>query len=693
MSRAAAAVALLALLAGGTAAAQDAPERYVGAVHFAGNRALDDYTLAAGISTSPSSTFYRWFRIGDRRAWDELEFRRDVLRLQLLYRQHGYYEARVDTTVDRSDQLVDVTFQITEGPPVLVDSVTVTGVDSVPGAGAFVHWIPLQPGRPFDRFLFEASADSILFGMRDRGYPFADVFRNYTVHRRERTAEASFDVLAGPRARIGAIDVIGNEKIRSRTIRQVLSVRPGDLYRQNALFDSQRSLYQTELFRYASVGLAPDSTVGGADSLVRVRVQVAEATPVQLRGGLGYGTIDCVRASGTVSALNFVGEGRRLDVVGRVSKIGVGSPTHLGFENSICRELSSDPFSNVINYLGSVTFTQPVALLRRSTLALSTFAERRSEFNAYLVESFGGSFAVRLGVTRRIPVNLVYRLSRDRTSAEPATYCIYFDQCDPATLAPFAAPRRQASLTLSAASNRTDSPLLPTRGYKWNLEATSASPLLGSQVVFDRAVAEAVVYRPLSHKVLSARLRGGIIRQGRSQIGDSTLRYVPPTDRFYAGGPTTVRGFARNEMGPLVYIFDTLRVQGTDTTYVGLRSSPIGSSALVLGNVELRLPTGLFGGRVDVNAFVDAGELWNFDGTRYNAGGIKVTPGLGIQVNTALGPMRVDAAYNGYRTEPGRLYQISGTNLDLVTDAFPGRSRSGTFLARLQWHFNVGLAF
>lgn len=690
MIKLAEAVLVCAALSAGSLAAQ---ERWVGEVRFKGNRSLDELTLAAGIWTSSSGQIFQFFRIGDRNRWDELEFRRDVVRLQLLYRQHGYYEARVDTTVDRSDNLIDVMFRITEGPPILVDSVAVTGVDSVPSGDRFDDWIPLRRGRPFDRFLFEASADSITVAIRNHGYPWATVFRNYAVNLPTRTARAEYEVVTGPRSRIGAIQIEGQRRVKERTILRSLALHEGDPFRLDALYESQRSLYQSELFRYASVGIAPDSVVGGQDSLVRVRVQVAEATPTQIRAGLGYGTIDCFRTSATFTRLNFIGEARRLDVVGRLSRIGVGSPLHFGFENSVCPELANDPFSVKLNYLGSVTLTQPTTLLKRSTISLSGFAERRSEFNAYLFESFGGSLGLKFGLGRHVPLSLTYRLSQDQTTAAPATYCVYFDQCDPGTLAPFSAPQRQGTLTFSIVNTRTDSPIEPSNGYVLSFEATTASPVLGSQIVFDRVVVEAVGYRRWHRKVFSARVRGGIIRQGVSQIGDSAFRYVPPSDRFYAGGPTTVRGFARNEMGPLVYIADSVMVAGGDTTYLGLRSSPIGSGAIILANVEMRIPTPFFAGRIALTTFVDAGELWNSDGYTLIPGGIKITPGAGIQVSTPLGPMRLEAAYNNYRTQPGRLYRINGGNLELVTDAFPGRTSGRTFLSKLQWHFSVGLAF
>ncbi len=690
------------------AAAQDVhpAERTVTAVRFEGNHVLPDDTLASAIATSASSWNYTWplraltswIPFGERRVFDATEFRRDAVRLVLFYRQHGYYEAQVDTVARHGAHEVDVTFHITEGPPVLVAAVDVTGTEGAIAPGDAARGLPLRAGRPFNRFQFDAASDSLTRVLRDRGHPFAAVYRSYSVDRGTRTARAEYAVDAGPRARVGAIVIEGAQRVREATVRRQLAVREGDLYSQNALFESQRSLYQSDLFRTASVAIAPDSLVRGQDSLVRLRVRLAEAPPLQLRVGAGYGTIDCFRVQTAARFRGFLGAARLLDVSGRVSKVGVGRPTNWGLEQSLCRQLASDDFSDTLNFLLDATLTQPSPFVRRSQLAVSATLERRSEFNAYLFQSMGGRVALNLGFGRAVPLTLAYRLAREETTADQATYCVFFNQCDPATIAPLQAPVRNASVTVAAAWRNVDNPVFPTNGHVLSLEGTMAAKALGSQVVFSRLVGEATSYQRLGRRAsLAVRLRGGIVHAGVGTFGDTALRYVPPSDRFYLGGPSNVRGFARNEMGPRVYVADSLRVEpGGDTTWLGVRASPTGSNAMVLGNLELRVPTGVWAGRLVLAAYVDAAELWQESGTTFLPSGLRCTPGLGLQINTPLGPMRLDAAYNGYGTQPGLLYQLppsSDTTRTLIPRGQFSRPPRAGFLARLQWHFSVGLAF
>src|SRR5919198_5617250 len=111
---------LLAVVTATTVLAAQEQERVVRGLSFAGNKALDDYTLASAIATTNSSkwaTFWlvRWMGLGEKRYFNEVEFRRDVVRLILLYRQSGYMNAVVDTSVRRTSRDVYVTFRIHEG--------------------------------------------------------------------------------------------------------------------------------------------------------------------------------------------------------------------------------------------------------------------------------------------------------------------------------------------------------------------------------------------------------------------------------------------------------------------------------------------------------------------------------------------------------------------------------------------------
>ncbi|HEX4600378.1 MAG TPA: POTRA domain-containing protein, partial [Gemmatimonadales bacterium] len=269
-------VLLVAASAAAPLAAQQEQQRVVRALSFEGHHALDDYTLRAAIATSNSSWFARAFLIrslglGSKRYFNELEFRRDVIRLLLLYRQSGYMNAVVDTIVRREDRDVFIKVHIYEGEPVRLRRLELRGLDSVGDVADLRRRLPLEIGGPFNRFLFQAAGDTVVSWLRNRGYPFADVLRSFDVDGAALTALATLEAAPGPRVRVGAVVIMGASPGDTATIRRTLSVRPHDWFGLDPLYQTQRDLYGLGMFSSVNVGLADTAP---ADSTVRVVVRV-----------------------------------------------------------------------------------------------------------------------------------------------------------------------------------------------------------------------------------------------------------------------------------------------------------------------------------------------------------------------------------------------------------------------------------
>ncbi|MGH7751205.1 MAG: POTRA domain-containing protein, partial [Gemmatimonadales bacterium] len=422
--------ALLALA--GRAGAQQAAggfggERVVRHLDFVGNRALDDYTLASVIATTNSGWFarywlVRWIGLGEKRYFDGVEFRRDMVRLLIFYKQSGYMEAAVDTVVRRSPEAVWITFRIHEGRPVRVTSLTASGVRGVLDSTELARDLPLQVGDPFNRYLMQVSADTIVNRLRVRGYPYARVFRSFDANEETREASVSFDADLGPRSRVEGIDISGTYRVDTSVVRRMLSIRAGDLFNLDRIYQSQRDLYRMDVFRYASVSLLDSAPSGPTDTLVRLGVVVSEGDRYRVRTGAGYGTIDCLRAQVGWTARNLFGGGRTFDLSTRVSKLGVGAPANAGFENNVCRALLADSTALRLNYNVTASLRQPWLFSPRNVATLSIFAERRSEIQAYVREAVGGSFSVTRETRSGFPVTLAYNLSYGRTTANAAKY-------------------------------------------------------------------------------------------------------------------------------------------------------------------------------------------------------------------------------------------------------------------------------
>lgn len=695
---------LVAVFAAAPLAAQQEPQRVVRGLSFEGNHAIDDYTLRSAIATTSSSAFatspfLRWLGLGEKRSFDELEFRRDVVRLLLLYRQSGYMNAVVDTAVRRESGDVYIKFRIYEGDPVRLTRLDVLGLDSILDVAQLRRDLPLQVGDPFNRALFQASADTIVSRLKNLGYPYADILRSYDVDAAALRAVAALEAVPGRRMRVGQVVISGEEHSDTAAVRRMLSVKPGDWFSQDQLYVTQRDLYGLGMFRSVSVMLADTVPPASGDQTVRVLVRVADAPHRRIRIGAGYGSLDCFRVQSGWTAYDFLGGARALDLTGQLSKLGAGFPTDAGFRNNVCGFLRGDSTSDTLNYNATVTLRQPAFLSPRHTASLAVYAARRSEFKAYTRQAIGVNVGVTLNARRNLPITLGYNYSIGRTTADPAVYCQLFRVCDASEQVFLANRRPFGAVTVSGVRDRTNSVLDPTAGSIVTASLLHASRFVGSDSLyeFNRGRLEIARYYPLGRRGTFAwRVLGGTILPARTiTLAGQSVRFVPPDQRFYGGGPNSVRGYHLNELGPRVYVVDSIIPNGPDSTFVNLRASPTGGNAIVVANLEVRFATPLLTDRMRVAVFGDLGQVWARNEQITTAQGLRFTPGIGVRFVTPLGPVRLDAAYNGYAAEPGPVYVLDPKTRSL--NVVPGVTfrpplQTG-FWRRVVVQFAVGQAF
>lgn len=695
---------VLTVAAIGRAEAQGENGLVVRRLNFRGNPSFPSDILGAAISTTSSSAFaswrlLSWMGLGEKRRLNELELQRDVERLRLFYRVRGYLDVQVDTAVVRTTDDVYITFSIREGPPVLIKNLVIKGLDSVPGSQELLKDLPLTVGVPFDRTLVYATADTLRARLHERAYAEALVrLEGFDVNRERREASVSLIVDPGVTAVIGEIHVQGTRRVDSAFVRSLLASRPGREYSERDIQQSQLNLYRSELFRFASVGLDTGHFVPGS-GVVPVTITVEEGPFHRIRSALGYGTNDCFRAGAGWTARNALGSGQVFDVSAQVSKLGVGKPFDAGLEKHVlCSALQDDSIGSAhANYNITTSFRRPVFLSPSNSLTLSLFAERRSEFAVYLREDQGGGVTLTRETADRIPITLTYRLSSGRTQANAVSFCAFFNACTETDVRQLRQRRPLGTLTLGFQRVRVNNPLDPTRGSNVSAEITHSSRLLGSSQFeeFTRMSSDAAHYIPipLAGAVLALHARAGMVFAPRLVLGADAANFVPPEQRFYAGGPNDVRGYNRNQLGPLVYVVQATAIDSAgrfDEDSVQIAAT--GGNSILVANAELRLPSPVFSDRLRLAFFIDGGTVWERGG-----GGVgsrpafRFTPGAGLRFVTPLGPVRVDAAYNPYVLPGGRLYQIDASgDLRQLLDNYQKIKKTGRGLV-LQ--FSVGQPF
>lgn len=701
-----AALALLALprLARAQDVQCDPGDREVMSLDFQGNRTFSDDELSLRVNTTASSWARRRLRIiGTRRCLDSNELPRDVYRLRVFYHNAGFYDAQVDTAVTpRGRDAVNVVFTIIEGKPILIDSVGVEGLDSVAVRGRVLGGLWMAPGKRFDQGRLGADMDSIVARLQNNGYPQATVIRNYDLRRDSLLVRVTLTAIPGPRAHFGHITIEDTpvdskhaRQISDRAIERLMAVAPGDLYRNDDILDAQRNLYQTGAFRHVEIGWdttaavaesapggsVPRSIPAGGDTAIDLDVHVLEDYMRELNTEVGWATLDCGRVRGQLVDKNFLGNARRLEFTGQLTKIGFGYPLQSApFKRSICNLLEQDApgLSDTLNYYIGATLRQPTLFGPNASPVLTIYRERRSEYKAYLRNTLiGGDASLSRNLGRlTTPIRLGYTLEWGKTSAEPAVLCALFQRCTEELRQEITGDAKFYAVASAAITrSRVDNALAPTRGSVSRVELRGSDRLIGSDPSqrFAKGVGDGAFYLPGGWgNVFAVRFRGGVIFGG-TRIGD-TLSPPPPQERLYAGGAASVRGFQQNELGSLIYVTRGYRVvtdgappgkayyvaiPGTDTGGVD-RTVPTGGTTMFIANFEYRVRDPIFPDLLQYTFFYDLGNVWERGkGSSFGFQTLRRTPGVGVRVFSPLGPIQVNIGYNPYRQPLGPAFYES----------------------------------
>jgi outer membrane translocation and assembly module TamA len=233
-----------------------------------------------------------------------------------------------------------------------------------------------------------------------------------------------------------------------------------------------------------------------------------------------------------------------------------------------------------------------------------------------------------------------------------------------------------------------------------SLDLGFASGAFGSQRSFGRLLVRNATYHPLTKSIVLARqTQFGVILPFNAPAGVSEAESVPLGERFFGGGPDTLRAFAFDQAGPR----DTgapLVAGGPASSPTGL---PLGGNALFYNNVEVRFP--LIGENIGGVLFHDMGNVFSSLGNMslsfhqadqqhfdYTAQAV----GFGIRYKTPVGPLRLDLAYAlnppsfvGFKGTAQQLLQCNPSQV-YTTGQCVGVPQT---LAHVQFFFSIGQTF
>jgi len=569
----------------------------------------------------------------------------DVQAMTALLQARGYLDAKVTPQLD--DQYhhhaghLFVTFQIEEGRPTKVRSVTFTGVDSTTEKNLRALLVT-RPGQVYSPSRADTDRDSILTYFADRGYRQVTAGWEATPVTPDHQVDLQFEVQPGAQERVRRLIVMGAQHTRDHVIAGQLQIAKAEPLNQSQVLESQRRLYDLGLFNQVQIA-TQDPEASETERTVLVDVEEAHRWNLGYGGGIDVQRLDnsvpqgqykaSPRLSLELSRMDVGGRDQTFSLQGRLSNLETGgSATYLIPRLGGHRDLSLRLNALVDQTRDVLTFTsqrREVSLSLEKQFSSKTFLLTRYAFRNDSVSNLN------------IPVQEVPLASQSGLVAGfGATYV----------------------------NDRRDNPVDAAAGSYSLVDVFVANKGLGSQSDFGRLSGQNSTYYRLNRHVIFARdTRLGLEETYRG----SHDNVIPLPELFFMGGSESHRGFSINQAGPRDPV----------------DGYPIGGKAQFLNQLELRFPFERY--HYGLVLFHDAGNVFSSVDTMRLLKFHQSSPtdfdytvhavGVGIRYQTPVGPLRLDIGYN--LNPPS--YQVQPLNSPVQIHQLP----------RIQFSLSVGQAF
>nr|WP_281500557.1 autotransporter assembly complex family protein [Kordiimonas marina] len=510
-------------------------------------------------------------------------------------RSEGYYAAALDSRLAREEGRIEVEIVVHPGPRYHIKSVTASideggGPDLDPALK-----LALKVGAPARAEDIVGAEQGLVTYLTNKGYPFADAGdRKVIVDHSDQSVSVSYHLHAGPKAIFGAVRYKGLEKTKAGYLDEFVPWKTGTLYSQLDTDEFRKRMASSGLFRMVIV--APDATeaqvtkasektgekAGDKDSEkagekapvpVPLLVQLSEAPRRAVEIGAGYST----------------GEGFEAEASWRTRNLwGAGESLRLGAAFGEAEQAIK------------VNFRKPH--FRRFDQTLTAYSrvgrENTPAYVSHLAEA-GGSIERKLTPHLTAAVGTGVKWTRVFETDKSAAFLLL-----------------QAPLGLTWDTTRDL--LDPKFGVRANLRLKPSYSMVDERFGFLNAELNASGYYSfMKDDRLTLALRGRV-----GSIWGASLYRLPVSERFFAGGGGSVRGYSYQALGEI-------NPDGT----------PVGGLSVAEISFETRLKVS---DTIGIVPFIDGGNVYQkrlatLSGFRWGAG-------VGVRYYTSVAPVRLDVA-------------------------------------------------
>lgn len=691
----------------------DRGPRYKGLrIEIAGNNYFSKEMLLNRLSITPSSLFTR--PRFSRRLLDA-----DVLSMKNLYAANGFLSANVVGTAKPSKanrgELV-VRFEIAEGKQTLVSSLQIDGSHAI-SESELRSYLGSLPGQPYSEISIASDRDNILFLYYQRGFPNASfswtatpdvasgqdgkdnkempgspvepesAASNETPFARAEPMKLVYKVQEGEQEFVRRVLFSGYVHTHKKIIeRQVKVLKSGEPLREGDVVNSQQKLYSLGVFNRVTID-AQNSM--GTDPQKDVVVLVEEAKRYTIAYGGGF-------------------EGQRLasttDPTGGELEASPRGIFEISKENLTGRAdtLSLKLRASTIEYRSLLAYSAPpTSYFQKLGFQATAYVEKSQDINTFTQTRYEGNLQLTDQLSSRS--SWLFRYAFRKVTLSHLNI-------PPEEVPLFNQPTLVSEFSTTWFRDTRDNPADASKGSFNTADFSVAGTAIGSSASFMRLFAQNSTYHPISRNWSFARsIRLGILQPYAStvsltfpaQTGTPTPQVIPLPERLYAGGGTSLRGFALNQAGP------------RDS----LSGFPVGGQAMLILNQELRFPMKLpvVGTNLGGTFFYDGGNVYSrltritlrweppepifktaYPGVppgRFNPSQCLYnctnelnyfanTVGFGLRYATPIGPIRLDLGY-----ELNQPYFVIPCRSAAVL------CQQATRLPKFQFFFNLGSSF
>jgi outer membrane protein insertion porin family len=560
-------------------------------IKIKGNHEFKDGELLDKITFSKSSWIKRNVFKKEPSIYSSNAWEMNKAQLRVFYQSEGFLHVEIKEPVVEvrpRKYRVDLAIKIEEGDPVTVNSLdfrtkAVGEEDSILSSDEWAHFkksLLVDVGQCFKDDEVNRDKEAIAFWFSSRGYAYVNVKPRISLTPDTLGAGIIWQIEKGPFSRFGDITVEGAKRTPEEAIRNQFAIEKGDPYSSGKLALSQKQVYELGLFRIAS--MQARRSTNQTDS-IPVKLTIEEAPRLVTRYGAGYGREDHFRTFVDVRYLNFPGKTQRTNFFAK----------HSGLEP----------------YRFEAAVTQPAVFGPNSSMALNPYVRKRDEpgFDSF-VWGENLSFQQNMGKYLTASVSLYFeRVDIDIASDfEQSINDFYRSSYSKNGISP--------GILYYTARPRFD----PVDGWSLALNTRGSTALFDSPYPFWKYIFEIKRYQPLMNGlVLAARLKAGSI------FPTGSASSTPVEERFFAGGSQSVRGWARQMLGPL------------DDDDI-----PRGGNSILEGSFEPRIK---IVDPVSMVFFLDYGNVWSNENA-FDLGDVRFAAGSGVRVSTPIGPVGIDFA-------------------------------------------------